>query len=650
MEAGTLRSAKDGLCALCYSKAADKCAQCRLRYYCSAACQEKDWKLGHKGDCGLADLPPPSVPPPPVRLLPESVERPVVPEAAWRRISESDPTPRAGPPRGLRNLGNSCYMNSVLQGLYHASPLLFAACRDHCGGRNGSGRSCEAFNRDPGCFRCDLEAASLTCFELRPRNGEDAPAPLGINDRVMLHGLGRGDLNGQEGVVTVLPVASSSADGDDDARYGVRLPGSQGTKAVRPQNLTLRCRAAAGPRGVARWLPRLSAEFTLGLQEDAHEFLRSLLRLVEDEELREHADVLQRRSAGNGEAEAVLAASNADLTATPSRVFGGLLVSTCTCTRRECGESTFSFEPFMDLSLEITEATDSVEDALRLFTAPERLDKKNGKKCESCNETVRARKQLAIYGSPPCLVLHLKRFRYGERGKVTRPVAFGSQLNVRPFLCAGAPEVGRPMIYELRAVIVHLDKAGFSHFGHYVAYVRCAAEGSSTAHKWYLLDDSQTTEVTEAEVLRQQAYLLLYARPGAAAGGPPEAPQPLRKVASTSAAAEAASAELPGKCRGRSGAVCSYFACSGGLCTRCYQEEHGRRPPATPSDEKAEGSPAQSSPAQSSPAAPSPSASSAGKSAAKAAPPPGSKPKKVLPNEQCPCGSGLKFKKCHGSK
>ncbi|CAJ1415510.1 unnamed protein product [Effrenium voratum] len=60
---------------------------------------------------------------------------------------------------------------------------------------------------------------------------------------------------------------------------------------------------------------------------------------------------------------------------------------------RECAASTFSFEPFRDLSLEITEATDTLEDMLRLFTSPERLDKQNSWKCESCTEVVRARKQ-----------------------------------------------------------------------------------------------------------------------------------------------------------------------------------------------------------------------------------------------------------------
>merc|ERR1719204_2885046 len=82
-------------------------------------------------------------------------------------------------------------------------------------------------------------------------------------------------------------------------------------------------------------------------------------------------------------------------------------------------------------------------------------------------------------------------------------------------------------------------------------------------------------EVEEAEVLKQQAYLLLY---GAAAALPA-----LRKGAGAQQGANGspeAGAPLPSRCRGRGGKVCTFFACSDGLCTCCYQEEHGKPPPA----------------------------------------------------------------------
>eukprot|EP00931_Biecheleriopsis_adriatica_P103002 TRINITY_DN77898_c0_g1_i1.p1 TRINITY_DN77898_c0_g1~~TRINITY_DN77898_c0_g1_i1.p1 ORF type:complete len:649 (+),score=148.02 TRINITY_DN77898_c0_g1_i1:34-1980(+) len=646
MDAGTLRSTKDGFCATCYAKAQMYCTKCKGRWYCSAACQAKDWHLGHKGDCGLADRPMvTAVPAPPRRMLPDSVDRPIHKDVDWRRLVEtSDLGLRRCPPRGLRNVGNSCYMNSVLQGLHHAVPLLQAAIQQH----QSIGCQCQpvkpvrtawggASSTVGGCFRCDLETVASCSLDPRADAAKDnGSSSLCLGDSVVLQGLKSDELNGHVGVVMSLPDESSS---EEEARVGVRLQGSVGQKLVKPQNLELYCRSAAGPHEVLRWLPRLGEEFTFGAQEDAHEFLRSLLRLVEDEEVKEHAERLRQQ------APEAAPEPNVDLTGIPSRIFGGILVSQCMCTRRECLASTFSFEPFMDLSLDITEVTDTVEDALRLFTAAERLDKKNGWKCGTCSEVVRARKQITIYSPPSCLVLHLKRFRFGERGKVTRPVLFESELNLRPFMCAGAPDVNRPLLYELRAVIVHLDKAGYSHFGHYVAYIRCAGDRKGS-HKWYLLDDSQSMEVDEKEVLRQQAYLLIYSR----TSGGVIAEATKRSGSNTDCDN---SEQLPSKCLGRGGAVCNFFASAEGLCTRCYTEEFGRSPPAAQAAPAPEPGPPPAPASNGGYAAGSASAAPAakGKAAPKtvaAVPAAPGKAKKIGANDPCPCGSGKKYKKCHG--
>jgi hypothetical protein len=54
--------------------------------------------------------------------------------------------------------------------------------------------------------------------------------------------------------------------------------------------------------------------------------------------------------------------------------------------------------------------------------------------------------------------------------------------------------------YELSAVIVH---KGEINSGHYVNYAR---EGSD----WFLFDDSKVVRVDEGEVLKAEAYLLIY--------------------------------------------------------------------------------------------------------------------------------------------
>jgi len=212
------------------------------------------------------------------------------------------------------------------------------------------------------------------------------------------------------------------------------------------------------------------------------------------------------------------------------------------------------------------------------------------------------------------------------------------------------------LVYELRAVVVHLDKFGFSHFGHYVTYVRCAVPSDTARSQWYVLDDSVVTEVSEQQVMSQQAYLLIYA---AAATLPPV----LKRASSSAAASQGgndATAKVqvdsgPVRCRGRGGEVCSFFACSSdGLCTRCFQAENGTLPTeainnvseAQPTEALATQSAKSSSkPATGGP----PSQARATVAKAPVASSSGGKSKKVGANDQCPCGSGRKYKKCHGA-
>lgn len=177
-------------------------------------------------------------------------------------------------------------------------------------------------------------------------------------------------------------------------------------------------------------------------------------------------------------------------------------------------------------------------------------------------------KQLSLVSAPAVLTVHLKRFEGGAYGatKITKHVAFPLHIDLADLLQPLAPSevagaataaggdglgeddddaVGRSphavhagpierqllalssatatARYELFGVVSHSGSLGG---GHYVAYTRRRVPESGES-EWQYASDSHVSPVSEAEVLRQQAYLLMYerldcltaAQRGAAAGG-----------------------------------------------------------------------------------------------------------------------------------
>lgn len=58
--------------------------------------------------------------------------------------------------------------------------------------------------------------------------------------------------------------------------------------------------------------------------------------------------------------------------------------------------------------------------------------------------------------------------------------------------------------YDLVSVVVHHGSSTSS--GHYISYVK------SSSGQWYVADDSRVAQVRVDQVLKQQAYILLYVR------------------------------------------------------------------------------------------------------------------------------------------
>ncbi|KAF5441925.1 hypothetical protein F2P56_037125 [Juglans regia] len=223
-------------------------------------------------------------------------------------------------------------------------------------------------------------------------------------------------------------------------------------------------------------------------QEDAHEFLQCFLDKLERCCLDLKGKDLS--SQGNNLVE---------------KVFGGRLVSKLRCCN--CGHSSDTYEPLIDLSLEI-EDVDTLPSALESFTKVERIEDSGAKfMCENCKEEVLVEKQFMLEQAPSVAAFHLKRFKTDGPfvEKVDKHVEFPLELDLQPY-STGSQNNSVELKYNLYAIIVHIGFSSTS--GHYFCFIRSSPE------TWYCLDDSKVTSVQEEFVLSQEAYILFYARQG----------------------------------------------------------------------------------------------------------------------------------------
>mmetsp|Transcript_6168 Transcript_6168/g.11850 ORF Transcript_6168/g.11850 Transcript_6168/m.11850 type:complete len:357 (-) Transcript_6168:38-1108(-) len=217
------------------------------------------------------------------------------------------------------------------------------------------------------------------------------------------------------------------------------------------------------------------------MHQDAHEFLIYLLN-----ETSESIEKQMHRNNG----------SKGPVTTWIHECFQGKLVNETKCLL--CETVTSREEVFMDLSLEIN-GNVSLTSCLKDFSSTETLDRDNKFFCDCCHCYQEAQKRMLIKEAPPCLILHLKRFKYevdpqsqGLRmRKLLYRVVFPMELKLANTTADAATEGMQDVVYRLFAVVVHVGSG--PHHGHYVSLVK--------SHKsWFFYDDERVESITETQV------------------------------------------------------------------------------------------------------------------------------------------------------
>ncbi|KAM9233132.1 ubiquitin carboxyl-terminal hydrolase 49 [Dugong dugon] len=401
---------------------------------------------------------------------------------------------------GLRNLGNTCYMNSILQVLSHLQKFrecfltldpskteqLFSKATNgkaQLSGKPASSSATEVSARSDKAESCDREGLCLNGGASISRSLEliqnKEPSSKHISLCHELHTLFRVMWSGKWALVSPFAMLHS---------VWSLIPAFRGYD-----------------------------------QQDAQEFLCELLHKVQQElesEGTTHRILIpfsQRKLT-----KQVLKVVNT--------IFHGQLLSQVTCIA--CNYKSNTIEPFWDLSLEFPERYHCIEkgfvplnqteclltEMLAKFTETEALEGRIYA-CDQCNSKRRksnpkplvlseARKQLMIYRLPQVLRLHLKRFRWSGRNhreKIGVHVVFDQVLTMEPYCCRDMLSSldKETFAYDLSAVVMHHGK-GFGS-GHYTAYCYNTEGGF-----WVHCNDSKLNVCSVEEVCKTQAYILFY--------------------------------------------------------------------------------------------------------------------------------------------
>uniref|UniRef100_A0A8C4S237 Ubiquitin carboxyl-terminal hydrolase n=1 Tax=Erpetoichthys calabaricus TaxID=27687 RepID=A0A8C4S237_ERPCA len=362
---------------------------------------------------------------------------------------------------GLRNLGNTCYMNSILQVLSHLH--IFRKC----------------------FLQLDLNQA---LEHLSNTANGNAQALCSLIQR-----------HGKRGLVSSVNSKKTSSVGLSGGALRSRNMELIQPKEPSSKHISL-CHelhtlfqvmwsgkwALVSPFAMLHSVWKLIPAFRGYSQQDAQEFLCEFLDKVQQE--LETTGALQPSSVPATQRELIKQVLNVVNT-----IFHGQLLSQVTCL--SCDNKSNTIEPFWDLSLEFPERyhfngkeTASqrpclLTEMLAKFTETEALEGKIYA-CDQCNSKRRkfsskpvilteAQKQLMVHRLPQVLRLHLKRFRWSGRNhreKIGVHVDFDQILNVEPYSCRDSSGTLRPdsFIYDLSAVVMHHGK-GFGS-GHYTSY------------------------------------------------------------------------------------------------------------------------------------------------------------------------------------
>jgi ubiquitin C-terminal hydrolase len=198
-------------------------------------------------------------------------------------------------------------------------------------------------------------------------------------------------------------------------------------------------------------------------------------------------------------------------------IFGGQYLERVNCEDPSCNFINYKYASFLSSELQIQDTRpgnldgpqvriiESIEEALNHHCSLEKLDADNQWTCEKCKKKTQPYRRISYWKLPEILIIGLKRFRYEKKNgefrsvKITHMVKYDPVLNMDPYVSNSFTS----STYKLYGVICH---RGEPEIGHYYAYCM------DVDGKWFYYNDDIVRPVDASKVVTADAYVLCYQR------------------------------------------------------------------------------------------------------------------------------------------